>query len=140
MSISSHTNDSHINPTRRGPRWLLGLGGVLMLTQTGCPSDSKGASPQQQCEALSDEISDKLVSCAEKLSGEKLSTSERRDLVDSVEEGIDCSKAVRVSDDYPTCIDAVQDASCDDVYSVDDDDQLVPNDPPSVCEEVILTR
>lgn len=146
MPNSSHTLDSHVPScapagVRRAPRWLLGLGSLLLLAQAGCPSDSKGPSPKQQCEALKDDICDKLVSCAGKLTGEKLTEADHQDCLDSImDSDSDCDKAVRVSDDYPTCVDAIQDATCDDVYSVNDDDELVVNDLPSVCEEVILTR
>lgn len=122
------------------PRWLLGLGSLLLLAQTGCPSDSNGPSAQQQCEALAEDTCDKLVSCASKLSGEKLTAADHKDCVDSVKEESGCSSAVSVSSNYSKCVDAIQGASCDDVYSVDTDGSLVVNDLPSVCNGVVLSK
>ena len=139
MSNLSHANDSRLS-LRRAPRWLLGLGGFLLVAQTGCPSDSKGPSPQQQCEALAEDICDKAVSCYSELSGEKATAQDRKDCVKELLEDDDCSKAVRVSDDYPKCIDAVQHADCEDVWRVDDTGEPVLNELPSVCEDVILTK
>jgi hypothetical protein len=52
----------------------------------------------------------------------------------------ECSKAVEISDDYPDCIDAIRNATCDDVYGVDDDGYLVVNELPPMCRGVVKVR
>jgi hypothetical protein len=115
---------------------------VLMLCslQMGCSSDDKGPSPQDSCEMLTDIMCERLTTCAGELTGEKLSASERDDLCDQVLSEIDCSKVVAISEDYDECSDSIAAASCEDVYSVDDDGTLEVNELPPVCEGAILTK
>jgi hypothetical protein len=136
MNQFYHTNDSLSWP--RLPRWILAVGGLWMLAQTGCPSDSKGPSPQTQCEALADDICDKLVSCYGELTGDKPSEKDRQACLTPLK--ADCKNAVGVDANYPKCVDSIHDATCDDVFSVNDDGDLEANDLPSVCEDVILTH
>ena len=122
-------------------RWLFGFIGLLLATQvSGCGSDQSGPSAQDQCEMLANETCDRLVSCASKLTGEKLGTADHKDCVDSITAEADCSKAVSVTKGYAECTDTIRSATCDDVYSVADDGTLEVNDLPPVCEGVILTK
>jgi hypothetical protein len=114
---------------------------AVCLCGFGCSSgDKKGPSAQDQCEMLADAMCDRLVNCASELTGEKLGASDRSDCVDSITTDTDCSKAVAVSSDYDECSARIRAASCDDVWSVDDDGTLEVNGLPPVCEGVILTK
>jgi hypothetical protein len=135
----------------RAPRWLLGLGGLFLIAQVSCSSsDGKNASPEQQCEALSEDICDKIVNCYAELTGEKADSAFREDCVDSLinDQDTPCSDAVKVGDTYGQCVDNIHAASCEDVLVVDDNGDLlvdedgVPgiNELPSSCENVILTK
>jgi hypothetical protein len=119
------------------PRWLLGLGSLFVIAQSGCGSSGDGPSPQAQCQALAEDTCDKLVSCASELSGEKLTAADHKDCVDSVEKESECSSATAIGSSYGACVDAIKSATCDDVYSVDTDGSLVVNDLPSVCRGVV---
>jgi hypothetical protein len=81
-----------------------------------------------------------LVSCASKLTGQKLGAADQKDCVDSFTAETDCSKAVSVSKGYAACSDTIRSATCDDVHSVADDGTLEVNDLPPVCGAVILTK
>jgi hypothetical protein len=133
MSKSSQVHRS----SSRAPRWLLGLGSLVLIAQTGCGSSSDGPSPQAQCEALAEDTCDKLVGCASKLSGEKLTAADHKECVDSVKEASECSSATAIGAKYGECVDAIKSASCEDVYSVNDQGELDVNDLPSVCNGVI---
>lgn len=140
---------SHI-PSLSIQRSLLALGSVLLIAQVSCSSSDGKASAPQQCEALSEDICDKIVDCYKELTGAKVDASWRNDCVDSLvnDQDTPCSSAVRVSDSYGTCVDTIHAASCEDVLVVDDngdplvDEDGVPaiNDLPSSCEDVILTK
>lgn len=133
MSKLTHHNSSR--------NWPLGAACSLLLALSGCPSsDSKGPTAREQCEALAEDTCDKLVSCASKLTDEKLTDADHQDCVDSVTDETECKNAVSISDDYPDCVDAIRGATCDDVYSVDEDDNLVVNDLPPVCNGVIKVK
>jgi hypothetical protein len=122
------------------PGWPLALGCALLLL-TGCPSDSNnGPTARQQCEALAEDTCDKLVSCASKLTEEHFTDADHKDCVDSVTEETECRNAVSISDDYPDCVEAIRNASCDDVYSVDDDGNLVVNNLPPMCSGVVKVK
>jgi hypothetical protein len=122
-------------------RFSSNLALVSCLAVVGCSSDDKkGPSAQDQCEMLADAMCDRLVTCANELTGEKLGATDRNDCVESVTSASDCSKAVSVSSDYDECSDRIRSASCDDVWSVDDDGTLEVNGLPPVCEGVILTK
>lgn len=114
---------------------------VIVSLQVGCSSDDKkGPSAQDSCEMLTDAMCERLTTCAGELTGEKLSTNDKNELCDQVLFQIDCSKAVSVSDDYDECSDSISAASCDDVYSEDDEGNLQVNDLPPVCKGVIIAK
>lgn len=113
---------------------------VLCSFQVGCTSDKKGPSAQDSCEMLADAMCERLVNCASELTGEKLSASDRADCVEGITAESDCDKAVEISKDYDECSDRIRSASCDDVWSVDDDGNLEVNGLPPVCEGVIITK
>lgn len=89
---------------------------------------------------LTDAMCERLTTCAGELTGHKLSASDKDELCDQVLSEIDCSKAVSISDDYDECSDGISAASCDDVYTVDDDGNLEVNDLPPVCQGVIISK
>lgn len=107
----------------------------------GCPSDSdNGPTARQQCEALAEDTCDKLVSCASKLTDTDFTEADHKDCVDTVTEETECKNAVSIGDDYPDCIDAIRNASCDEVYSIDDEGNLVVNDLPPMCSGVVKVK
>jgi hypothetical protein len=114
---------------------------TVCLALVGCSSDgNKGPSVQDQCEMLAAAMCDRLVDCASELTGEKLGTSDRNGCIDGITTDLDCNNALAVSSHYDECNTRIGAASCDDVWSVDDDGTLEVNDLPPVCEGVILTK
>jgi hypothetical protein len=124
---------------------MLRVSSVLVVASSllhmGCSSDDKkGPSAQDSCEMLTDAMCERLTTCASELTGQKLSAEDKNELCDQVLFEIDCGKAVSISKDYDECSDSIGAASCDDVYSVDDDGNLEVNDLPPVCKGVIISK
>jgi len=145
-AVMSNLNQAHesrlsVSSPVRAPRWLLALSSCLLIAQGSCGGDdNKGPSPQQQCEALAEDTCDKLLTCASELSGERLTEADRRDCLDSIKAEADCNQAVSVTDNYTECVDTIQDAECEDVFSVNADGELEANELPPVCSGVIRTK
>lgn len=87
-----------------GMRTLTTIVTLSILTLTACKSDDDGPTPVEQCEAFIDTICDREVEC--------YSGTVRADCIAQIETTIDCGDAVDVSDDYPRCIDALNDLTC----------------------------
>lgn len=103
-------------------------GVVAALVASGCGGGS--SSPEDKCNDLVDTVCDRLVACLNV-------PSQKADCVSGAGQSLNCRAAKSVTSGYDTCMDALDDASCDALLDADPDGDPVVT-LPSSCRAVIL--
>jgi hypothetical protein len=102
---------------------------AAVLVASGC-GGSGSRSPEQKCDDLVDTVCERLANCLNV-------PSQKADCIRGAGQSLSCSAAKSVTDGYDTCMDDLDDASCDALLDTDDN-----GDPevtlPASCRAVIL--
>ena len=111
----------------------LGVGLVWMALACGCND-----SPEEQCKALLGAICKRVTMCGEELSDSTAPEGFESECVKQAEQSTGvCENAVDVTSSYDTCMDEIEDASCDDFLTIRASDDKITIVFPASCKGVV---
>src|SRR5262245_12607414 len=111
----------------------LGVGLVWMALACGCND-----SPEEQCRDLLGAICKRVTMCGEELRDSMAPEGFESACVKQSEQSTGgCENAVEVSSSYDTCLDEIEDASCDDFLTIRPSDDKITVVFPDSCKGVV---
>lgn len=118
-------------------RWI--LCGLFTLMAACGDDGASGPSAQDKCDMLLDVVCDRLITCAEQLSGQTAPSGIRQACIDKQRTAYDCSRAKAVTASYDRCISEVSSFTCGIFLTTDTSGNVQVNVPAS-CNAVITVN